>query len=568
MGHKPTPEQDAIIRAAASGQSFMIDAGAGTAKTTTLGMLSSTLPRAKVLALAFNKRIVKDLIEALPENFTVKTLNGLGHSAWWRQRGKPLQLDDTKINKLTQEVLRESYSDLIAGDETGDFFIQVRNFVNVMRNNSHVPHKALKRAPRFRGVAPEMYVEDYCLTEGVEIDPHLLIEIASEVLYRSIEAGFNCVIDFDDQIYLSTVFVAVYDRYDAVLVDEAQDLSPANHRQLILSRPSQLIAVGDPKQAIYGFRGADYTSMDNLKEKVQAELQLNLARYPLATTFRCPKSVVARQQKHYPGYRAFETNIEGTVTVKDQWSIDDIQEGAAVICRNNSPLVAMAFSLLRRRRGFTYIGVDMAKNLKSLIKRVAGFSGKTLNNSQKALPQAHLLEKLKTWFEAELIILKNKDKAELESSLRDRKECARMVIESAPNLGKALELCDQIFNSKEPGVTLATGHRAKGLEWSDVWFLDPWRVPSKFALALASSGFPGALIQENNLRYVIETRTKNRLTLFNAEDCIDVDAVSVEGEEEAPVSEASGKVDDANKLFAELGLDKPFDPANWDKGNN
>jgi ATP-dependent exoDNAse (exonuclease V) beta subunit len=47
-------------------------------------------------------------------------------------------------------------------------------------------------------------------------------------------------------------------RFDGILVDEFQDTNPAQERLLAaLSVPGRRFVVGDPKQAIYGFRGAD-----------------------------------------------------------------------------------------------------------------------------------------------------------------------------------------------------------------------------------------------------------------------------------------------------------------------
>jgi ATP-dependent exoDNAse (exonuclease V) beta subunit len=47
------------------------------------------------------------------------------------------------------------------------------------------------------------------------------------------------------------------ERFDAVLVDEFQDTNPVQERLLdLVARPGRRFAVGDPKQAIYGFRGA------------------------------------------------------------------------------------------------------------------------------------------------------------------------------------------------------------------------------------------------------------------------------------------------------------------------
>ncbi|MEI6806296.1 MAG: UvrD-helicase domain-containing protein, partial [Myxococcaceae bacterium] len=47
-------------------------------------------------------------------------------------------------------------------------------------------------------------------------------------------------------------------RYKCVLVDEYQDTSPVQEQLVkLLSRDTKLFVVGDPKQSIYGFRGAD-----------------------------------------------------------------------------------------------------------------------------------------------------------------------------------------------------------------------------------------------------------------------------------------------------------------------
>jgi len=51
----------------------------------------------------------------------------------------------------------------------------------------------------------------------------------------------------------------------------------------------------------------------------------------------------------------------------------------------------------------------------------------------------------------------------------------------------------------------------QGLEFETVYHLDPWRVPSKYA----SDG--ESLEQELNVRYVIETRSKENLYLVDFE---------------------------------------------------
>jgi hypothetical protein len=66
------------------------------------------------------------------------------------------------------------------------------------------------------------------------------------VLTDSIRLAYEGQIDFDDQIYMPTLFGGTFPRFPLVMVDEAQDLSPLNHAMLEKLVTSRLIAVGDP----------------------------------------------------------------------------------------------------------------------------------------------------------------------------------------------------------------------------------------------------------------------------------------------------------------------------------
>jgi hypothetical protein len=247
------------------------------------------------------------------------------------------------------------------------------------------------------------------------------------------------------------------------------------------------------------------------------EYDLDLKVYPLATSFRCPKAVVERQKAHYPEFKAFEGNPEGTVETLGTWGISDIRPNSAIICRNNAPLVSLAFLLLRQRRGFTFFGIDMARNLKGLIKKIAGLSGKDLRKADREIPRDQLLTRLGLWYEREVTRINSAGKGELLASIKDRKECARTIILESEDLGSAMDLCETIFDSANPGLVLTSGHRSKGFEWSSVYHLDPFRLPSKYAIIQANAGYPAQLLQERNLLYVIETRTKHTLTMISLE---------------------------------------------------
>ena len=79
------------------------------------------------------------------------------------------------------------------------------------------------------------------------------------------------------------------DRYKVALIDESQDTDPKQfeifNRLFIGSEKHRLVLIGDPKQAIYGFRGADVNTYLTARNGTNAVFRLN-------ETYRSPASLV------------------------------------------------------------------------------------------------------------------------------------------------------------------------------------------------------------------------------------------------------------------------------------
>lgn len=126
-------------------------------------------------------------------------------------------------------------------------------------------------------------------------------------------------IDYDDMLYMSVVLNATFAPQDYVFVDEAQDtndvqveilarLAKPNKCQLrtfdlqkglndFLPSPTRFIAVGDPFQAVYGFRGANSDAMDKIKRR------FGMTTLPLSVSYRCPQKVVMEAQRVLQSYK-------------------------------------------------------------------------------------------------------------------------------------------------------------------------------------------------------------------------------------------------------------------------
>ncbi|OQY17405.1 MAG: hypothetical protein B6I32_00890 [Desulfobacterium sp. 4572_20] len=82
----------------------------------------------------------------------------------------------------------------------------------------------------------------------------------------------------------------VQERYPWVCIDEYQDINFAQYsliRLLVPQENSNIFAIGDPDQAIYGFRGADNTFIKQFKDDYPCA-----TIYGLTTSYRCSKTIL------------------------------------------------------------------------------------------------------------------------------------------------------------------------------------------------------------------------------------------------------------------------------------
>lgn len=106
------------------------------------------------------------------------------------------------------------------------------------------------------------------------------------------------VVDFDDLLDLNLRAVQtdaafralVHWRFRHFFVDEAQDLNPLQHALLEAWRAGRpdICLVGDPRQAIYGWNGADHTTMTEVERAYPGVTVVSLA-----TNYRCSPQVVS-----------------------------------------------------------------------------------------------------------------------------------------------------------------------------------------------------------------------------------------------------------------------------------
>jgi ATP-dependent DNA helicase UvrD/PcrA len=118
-------------------------------------------------------------------------------------------------------------------------------------------------------------------------------------------------IDFDDLIALSVraltadpgIATRCRDRFRWISVDEFQDVDEQQYRLLALLAPpdGNLCVIGDPDQAIYGFRGADASCFERFRQDYPASRTVRLARnYRSSGTIVTASAQVIASRKSMP----------------------------------------------------------------------------------------------------------------------------------------------------------------------------------------------------------------------------------------------------------------------------
>ncbi len=256
----PSAYQRAIFDFVKNGRGdAAVNAVAGSGKTTTLVEASKLIHSSNALFLAFNKAIVGELQSRLGTGVACKTINSLGHNALIQHLGGRLRLEEYKYREIVNDNL-VAYG--LTGERLADARRAVTTLVRFAQSSlSPLDDESFVNLMLHYGIEPVAGFDD------VEI-----FHATRHALDAGEELARRGIVSFDDQIWLPVKWGLRPQRADFVMIDEAQDLSAAK-LQLVLSARSpggRMLFVGDPRQAIYGFAGADCNSFANIIKRTRA----------------------------------------------------------------------------------------------------------------------------------------------------------------------------------------------------------------------------------------------------------------------------------------------------------
>ncbi len=339
------------------------------------------------------------------------------------------------------------------------------------------------------------------------------------------------VIDFDD-VLSQTIremqrdrdfAAAIRWRFRHLLVDEAQDLNPLQHRLVDLLRVGRddLFLVGDPSQAIYGFNGADPALLVDVE-----------ARFPGVEIIRLPVNHRSSPQIVRAGVHVLDASGQPARLVSHRpdgaavtlIAADDeadeaarvaqlVQSGDLNLVRGGEVAVlARTHAQLRPlEAAFTAAGID--------VRRSPTAPGSPIQAAIRRAAEHGSASRLRDWAHDVLDRFDGAPQADPDDAAAERRVAAAALeyLRGTPRGDGAgfrswIATSNPFGDRTTAGVDLLTFHSSKGREWHLVIVagVETSLVPHRSATTAAQRA------EEARLLYVAMTRATDRLVVTHA----------------------------------------------------
>lgn len=464
-------------------------AGPGSGKSTTMvGMirrlLESGVSPSDVRAVTFSKEMASVLERKLKINGIASTFHSLGYLICSETERKPVEPE--LRHRLMCKLIRRFGLD----------YKELDHFIARMRRQNITPQQAL---------------------DGDHDLSYVMAKAYSEYERVRAEEGW---MDFDSMLAdavqsLEKPSVRARWQPQYLIVDEAQDTDDCQWRmmQLMAEKHGNITVVGDPNQAIYGFRGAKPDNITNFQQWFPTG-----RKYYLGKNYRSTQTIVKFVRENAPGDTpqelldrmvASRAEVGVPIDFKMYWSEEQEAESALALA-NKDPLQSIILARTNRMVG--------------LLERICN----------KHNVRYHLMGKTGFWKQNEIRkaidLLKNYPTLETAAAMSlalpglvakyavdDRTERDNDAIENLGVLrviGKDFRLASDfttyankmMHRRNDPkGISISTCHQAKGGEWKNV-----------FVIGANAKGFPhvkGDPKEERRIYFVAISRAIDMLRI-------------------------------------------------------
>ncbi len=472
MAFTPTPQQSDIIDAVATGEDVVVEALAGTGKTSTLNLLARARPGKKMTYVAFNASIAGEAKRKFPSNVTAKTAHGFafGHIMKSRPGLKDRLQNQGRVPRWRVAQILRLPSEFTFG--------------NLRLRDGQLAGLTTEAVGRFCSSATDTLLPTH-IPKVPGLDTEEARKALQEFLLPFVQRAWDDMtsdrgqLRFTHDVYLKLASMDPSFRLpgDVVLADEAQDLDPVVlHiiRRMQAEHDAQIIPVGDSNQQIYEWRGA----IDALE---QFEVKY---RQPLTKSFRFGPAI-AEEANRILSLLPTDLRVQGHEPVESELAF--LSDPDTVLCRTNAEAVA---------RLLTAQVNGVAAGLVGGTQQVEWLAKAALDLSEGRPTDHPELRAFDTWAQVQSYVEEEKD-------ARDLQVLVRLVDRHGPET--LLEAVERAVPEQSAQLLISTAHKAKGREWRRV------KLAADFDTPISEETEDGLLHGELRLAYVACTRAQEYL---------------------------------------------------------
>lgn len=466
-GMKPTPEQAAIIEAARDGRQLVIQAGAGTGKTSTLRMAAAAALAGKpTIYIAYNRAIAQEASGAFPEHVMCRTAHSLAMAAIGRNYRHRLN-GPRQPGRRAAELLGTAWFEIDRNLSISPVQMARIATETVKRfcysADDEIRHK---HVPRQTGMAPAVH----------DVLGHAVLPFARRAWSDLRDPDGMLRFEHDHYLKMYALERPVL-AADVVMLDEAQDSNPVVAQLVQDQDHAQRIAVGDSNQSLYGWRGA----VDAL-DGWDADERLYLSQ-----SWRFGAAIATEANKWLS---QIETPLRLTGNPEIRSRLSTLTAPKAILCRTNAEAMRRVMGMLADGRRVALVGGGAA------IRRFAEAAADLKAGRRTSHPELWVFA---TWDALQEYV-------DNEPAGSDLKPFVDLIDTYGTDV--IIDATDGLVAEQRAESIVSTAHKAKGREWASVQIADDFPEPKKHD----DHGRPASISKvDAMLAYVAVTRARQQL---------------------------------------------------------
>lgn len=321
-----TAQQHDIVNRALSGVNLTVNAGPGTGKTFTNGLIAKSCASKNIVNFCFNRSTKLQADQKMPSHVKNYTFHGAAYASVGKYYARKLNI------KLNPGTIAKRFgcgerSALLSKYTLRKYALSDDGAIMAW----HVPREAV-----------------------LAVDEKDRNEFKDEIVTLAKKTWFACMNYKDHDFGVEHDFylkqwveegARLPGKFNLGLVDEAQDMVPINIKAIRKMRFEQTIVTGDPKQELYKWRGGQ----DAMKELGYDEL-------PLTKSHRFGPAIAEAANKVIDLFPDQHHHLTGDEQINSEICYGTPTESHVVLCRSNAGLLSETINAVRHGKQIHVVG--------------------------------------------------------------------------------------------------------------------------------------------------------------------------------------------------------------------